>query len=143
MEAYAISKLVQMHLAFIVCDEINRTITADPNVDAVGAGNTQSSHCISVVVVNPGFVPDTGLGREWPWYARLGMRYIAKWLPFATSLRVGGQTIVRGMQMQVAESVKGKVTCISKRGIERPAPECEDEERRKEWAAWFAGLGVW
>ena len=47
------------------------------------------------------------------------------------------------MQMQVAESVKGEVTYISKRGIERPAPECEDEECRKEWAAWLAGLGVW
>jgi len=141
-QAYAISKLVQMHLAFIVCEEIDSIATTD-------ARNALPPHRPTVVVVSPGFVPETGLAREWPWYARFGMKYIAKWLPSATSLRVGGQTIVRGMQMQLpdasspSESVKGTVTYISKRGIEKPALECEDLGRRREWAVWFAELGVW
>lgn len=41
------------------------------------------------IVILEGFIPNTGLIREFPWYTRLGMRYLMPWAPFATSLQQG------------------------------------------------------
>ncbi|CAO1620336.1 unnamed protein product [Parajaminaea phylloscopi] len=51
---------------------------------------------IEVVVVQPGFVPNTGLNREAPWLRRLFMQNVFPWLPFPfiTTVHEGATNIV-------------------------------------------------
>ncbi|EPQ26477.1 uncharacterized protein PFL1_05799 [Pseudozyma flocculosa PF-1] len=56
----------------------------------------KSSHrAVDIVVVQPGFVPSTGLSRETGWLSRLAMSYILPLFPFATSPTQAGSWIAR------------------------------------------------
>jgi hypothetical protein len=42
-----------------------------------------------VVVISPGFIPSTALGRELSWIEQTGMWYVLPWLPFARTAEQG------------------------------------------------------
>ncbi|KAG9087224.1 hypothetical protein FRC06_002633 [Ceratobasidium sp. 370] len=123
--AYALSKLVQMHLFRITIDAFNK----------VNGGSALPV----VVAVCPGFVPQTGLVREYPWWARYLMTYVVPMMPFTTSLEKAGETIMRAMKDQNLRSGD----CISPRGSDSLAPECMDLVLRSAWHDWLIAKEVW
>lgn len=124
MSAYSLSKLVQMHLFLIFVDSFAEI---EPTLAPIA------------VAVSPGFVPRTGLVREYPWWARFFMTYIMPLLPFATSLERGASTICEGMIRQDLTSG----TYISPHGMESPATQCLDTVLRSEWRDWLVLKGYW
>ncbi|KAG8686943.1 hypothetical protein FRC09_013833 [Ceratobasidium sp. 395] len=71
-QAYALSKLVQMHLYQITNDAFSKVKGA--------------TTLPIVVAVCPGFVPQTGLIREYSWWIRGLMTYVMPLMPFTTSV---------------------------------------------------------
>ncbi|QRV87581.1 hypothetical protein RhiJN_15599 [Ceratobasidium sp. AG-Ba] len=124
-EAYALSKLVQMHIF---------QITVDRFAKVTGAKKQPV-----VVAVCPGFVPQTGLIREYSWWIRFLMNYIMPMMPFTTSLETAGETIMRAMQDQNLTSGD----YITPRGSDSLASECMDLTLRSEWRDWLVSKGVW
>ncbi|KAF8344026.1 uncharacterized protein EI90DRAFT_3027973 [Cantharellus anzutake] len=124
--AYGLSKLVQMHLFFILKDEINRRWPSEGNKP-------------SVVAISPGFVPETKLAREWPWILQLIGRYVLTLFPFTTPLPVAANTILRGM----VDTTLSSGTYLGRTGAIAPLEECNDPTKRDEWRSWFVELGFW
>ncbi|KAG9118764.1 hypothetical protein FRC07_006559 [Ceratobasidium sp. 392] len=104
-QAYALSKLVQMHLYQITIDAFSK-VKGTPVLPIA-------------VAVCPGFVPQTGLIREYSWWIRGLMTYIMPLMPFTTSVEKAGETIVRAMKDQNLSS--GDYT--SPHGNDSLAPE--------------------
>lgn len=125
MPAYSISKLVQMHLFQIVVDAFNKIEDREGRPVAIA--------------VSPGFVPQTGLVRDYYWWTRLFMTYIMPLLPFTTSLQDGGKVIAQAMIDQNLESG----LYISPRGSESLAQVCLDTSLRSTWHDWLISKGVW
>lgn len=82
-ETYAASKFLQM----LGVRALRRRIEEALIAATVPAGS------VEVVVVQPGFVPQTGLSRETGFLSRLAMSYVLPWAPFATSLEDAGKYI--------------------------------------------------
>jgi len=124
--AYQISKLVQMHLSFILKDEIQRRWSSLP------AGPT-------VVTVSLGFVPNTNLARNYPWVLQQVAKYMLPLIPFTTPLHVAGGVILRAMFDRTLSSG----TYLSKTGAMDAAAECYDLKRRDEWRKWLVEQDFW
>ncbi|KAG8705960.1 hypothetical protein FRC08_001349 [Ceratobasidium sp. 394] len=124
-QAYALSKLVQMHLFRVAIDAF----------DKLDGGSAVPV----VVAVSPGFVPQTGLVREYPWWARYLMIYVIPMMPFTTSLEKAGAIIMQAMKDQNLKSGD----CISPRGRDSLAPESMDLVLRSAWRDWLITKGVW
>ncbi|KAG8745536.1 hypothetical protein FRC10_007714 [Ceratobasidium sp. 414] len=116
-QAYALSKLVQMHLFRIAIDAFSK-------LDGASA--------LPVVVA-------TGLVREYPWWTRYFMAYVIPMMPFTTSLEKAGETIMRAMKDQNL----GSGDYISPRGSDSLAPECMDLVLRSAWHDWLVTKEVW
>lgn len=82
-ETYAASKFLQM----LGIRALRRRIEDILKEQGVPAG------LVEVVVVQPGFVPQTGLSRESSLLTRFAMSYLLPWAPFATSLDDAGKYI--------------------------------------------------
>lgn len=82
-ETYAASKFLQMLGVRALRRRIEETLKAA----SVPAGS------VEVVVVQPGFVPQTALCRESGLLTRLAMSYVLPWAPFTTSLEDAGKYI--------------------------------------------------
>ncbi|CBQ71773.1 conserved hypothetical protein [Sporisorium reilianum SRZ2] len=82
-ETYAASKFLQM----LGVRALRRRIEGSLKAAAV------PSNRVEVVVVQPGFVPQTALCREPGLVTRLAMSYVLPWAPFATSLDDAGKYI--------------------------------------------------
>ncbi|KAF8607663.1 NAD(P)-binding protein [Ceratobasidium sp. AG-I] len=124
MSAYSLSKLVQMHIFLIAVDSF---------------AEFESGSTPIAIAVSPGFVPQTGLVREYPWWTRLAMMYIMPMLPFTTSLERGASTICEAMIRQ--DLTPG--TYISPHGKESLAPQCLDTILRSQWRDWLVLKGFW
>jgi len=122
MTAYALSKLLFMHLFFIARDRIKKR----------NDGTT-------VIAVSPGFVPNTGLSRESNVAFRIAASYILPMAPFATSLYQGADTILKSIE----DTALPSGTYLSKAGVEKAAEECYDEEKRELWRTWLTNQGLW
>lgn len=59
-----------------------------------------------VVVVQPGFVPQTGLARETSWLGRLAMNYLLPRMPFATSVQQAGEYIARACSVDLSQAAQ-------------------------------------
>ncbi|KAN0063304.1 hypothetical protein ACQY0O_004468 [Thecaphora frezii] len=59
---------------------------------------------VDIVVVQPGFVPQTGLSRETGWTSRLAMNYVLPLMPFATSPVQAGEWIARACCVDLDEA---------------------------------------
>ncbi|SNX83340.1 uncharacterized protein MEPE_02047 [Melanopsichium pennsylvanicum] len=82
-ETYAASKFLQM----LGIRALRRRLEDALKHEGVPPGS------VEVVVVQPGFVPQTGLSRESGLLTRFAMSYVLPWAPFATSLDDAGKYI--------------------------------------------------
>ncbi|CAE6527413.1 unnamed protein product [Rhizoctonia solani] len=95
LSVYSITKLVQMHLFKIVDDAFAKVGDSKlrPIAIAVSPGESLSNHPkdehSSKISNLTGFVPQTGLVREYSWLMRQLMAYIMPMFPFTTSLEEG------------------------------------------------------
>jgi len=121
MAVYQITKLLQIFLLYMAQE---RFAAETPNV--------------SVVVVSPGFIPDTGLSRELGTAKHAFMHYVMPRAPFSTTIADGGRNICRGITQNFASG-----SYFSQRKIEETAEECYDMELREEWRQWFVAKWVW
>lgn len=93
-ETYAASKFLQM----LGIRALRRRIEEALKKISVPEGS------IEVVVVQPGFVPQTGLARESGLLSRLAMWYLLPHAPFATSLKDAGQYIANACTVDLPTS---------------------------------------
>lgn len=91
-ETYAASKFLQM----LGVRALRRRLEEDFEKRRVPRGR------VEVVVVQPGFVPQTQLCRESGLMTRLAMSYILPWAPFATSLEDAGTYIANACTIDLA-----------------------------------------
>ena len=82
-ETYAASKFLQM----LGVRALRRRLQKSLQAMSVPSGS------VEVVIVQPGFVPQTGLSRETGLLTRFAMSYILPWAPFTTSLDDAGKYI--------------------------------------------------
>jgi len=122
-KAYDVSKLVEMHFMFILQDRIKRS----------------SERGRTVVSVRPGFIPETNLFRNVPWYGKLVLRWLIYYLPICTSVKTGGETTIRSLfDLSLPSGAY-----LSNGGIEQPAAACSDIGLRAAWERWLRDQGVW
>ena len=93
-ETYAASKLLQM----LGVRALRRRIENSLRVAGVPADR------VEVVVVQPGFVPQTALCREAGMLTRFAMSFVIPWTPFATSLEDAGKYIATACTTDLAAS---------------------------------------
>lgn len=93
-ETYAASKFLQM----LGVRAIRRRIQDALEAAAAPAGS------VEVVVVQPGFVPQTGLCRDSNLVTRFAMSYVLPWAPFATSPNAAGKFIADACTMDLSAS---------------------------------------
>lgn len=91
-ETYAASKFLQMLGVRALCRRIEATLSAM----SVPPG------MVEVVVVQPGFVPQTGLTRESGFVTRMAMAYLMPWAPFATTLEDAGRYIANACTVDLS-----------------------------------------
>ncbi|TKY86713.1 hypothetical protein EX895_004353 [Sporisorium graminicola] len=93
-ETYAASKFLQM----LGVRALRHRIEASLKAAAV------PSDRVEVVVVQPGFVPQTGLSRESSLLTRFAMSYVLPWAPFTTSLDDAGKYIADACIIDLSSS---------------------------------------
>ncbi|KIO29490.1 hypothetical protein M407DRAFT_242584 [Tulasnella calospora MUT 4182] len=120
-QVYQITKFVQIYLLYMT---VQRFETTKPTV--------------TVVVVSPGFVPDTGLSRELGTIRSGLMHYIMPKTPFATTIPDGGRHIIKGL---TGSYVSG--TYVTQRGVEDTAEDTYHEDLRAAWNEWFIAKDIW
>lgn len=59
---------------------------------------------VEIVVVQPGFVPQTGLSRESSLIGRIAMTYLLPWAPFATRLEDAGEYIAKACYVDLDQA---------------------------------------
>lgn len=91
-ETYAASKFLQM----LGVRALRRRLQDALKAAAVPVGS------VEIVVVQPGFVPQTGLCRDSGLLTRLAMSYVLPWAPFATSLDDAGRYIADGCTIDLS-----------------------------------------
>ncbi|KAF6767107.1 NAD(P)-binding domain protein [Kalmanozyma brasiliensis GHG001] len=96
-ETYAASKFLQM----LGVRALRRRIDEALQAASVPAGS------VEVVVVQPGFVPQTALCRESGLMTRLAMSYVLPWAPFTTSLEDAGKYIADACTIDLPASEAG------------------------------------
>lgn len=104
-----------------------------------------------------GWVPTTGLGREYPWYKRWLMRYVLRWAPFATSVKQGKYSIpISSPAYPLATELAGQYiinatmndaiapgSYMVKLVAGQAADDCYDEDLRGQWRKWLEEKGTW
>ncbi|SPO23034.1 uncharacterized protein UTRI_01712 [Ustilago trichophora] len=93
-ETYAASKFLQM----LGVRALRRRIEQVLKAKSVPQGS------VEVVVVQPGFVPQTGLSRESGLLTRFAMSYVLPWAPFTTSLEDAGTYIANACTVDLSTS---------------------------------------
>ncbi|KAJ9478366.1 Short-chain dehydrogenase [Pseudozyma hubeiensis] len=93
-ETYAASKFLQMLGVRALRQRLQ---------DALEAAKAPAGS-VEIVVVQPGFVPQTGLCRDSGLLTRLAMSYVLPWAPFATSLDDAGRYIADACTIDLSES---------------------------------------
>ncbi|KAG8886962.1 hypothetical protein FRB98_000734 [Tulasnella sp. 332] len=121
MEVYHITKLIQVFLMYTVQERFN-----------------DDQRPVSVVVVSPGYIPDTGLSRELGRLKTGFSHFIMPHAPFSTPLPDGGRTVCRGITQNFPSG-----TYFSQRKIEETAEETYNMELRHAWTQWFISKNVW
>jgi len=121
MEVYHITKLIQIYLLYMVHARFE---TSKPS--------------ITVVVVSPGFVPDTGLSRELGLIKHGIMHFVMPRSPFATTIPDAGRTICRGITQDFPSGAY-----FSQRKVEETSEETYDLDLRAQWSQWFISKNVW
>ncbi|KAG8965481.1 hypothetical protein FRC03_000478 [Tulasnella sp. 419] len=121
MQVYLKTKFVQMFLFALT----HQRFAQDPRK-------------LRVIIVSPGFVPDTGLVRELSLMKRLLMQNVAPRMMFVTTPDDAGLTIRRGIVQDIPSG-----TYYSKRKYENMAEEVYDPDLQQRWRQFLVSRGVW
>ncbi|GAA97284.1 hypothetical protein E5Q_03962 [Mixia osmundae IAM 14324] len=93
---------------------------------------TLAADGIQVCAVSPGFVPSTGLSRNASWPARVAMKWLIHYAPFAKTEEQGGALIARAMTAPLPASQK--LVYFQHTGTERGLDErTEDRVLQEKW----------
>jgi hypothetical protein len=107
-----------------------------------------------------GFIPETNLFRNVPWFGKLVLRWLIYYFPICTSVKTGEftfQTLSRHPFILALDLLIGGETTVrslldlslpsgaylGKGGIEQPAAACSDIGLRASWEQWLQDQGVW
>ncbi|PWZ00724.1 hypothetical protein BCV70DRAFT_175110, partial [Testicularia cyperi] len=95
-ETYAASKFLQMLGIRAFRRKLEQALLSSP-ADHADPSRSRSApgYGIEIVIVQPGFVPQTGLARETSWFGRLVMSYLLPLALFTTSLDQAGRYIAQ------------------------------------------------
>ncbi|KAG8931970.1 hypothetical protein FRC02_001850 [Tulasnella sp. 418] len=121
MQVYLKTKFIQMFLFALT----HQRFAQDPRK-------------LRVIIVSPGFVPDTGLVRELSLMKRLLMQNVAPLMMFVTTPDDAGLTIRRGIVQDIPSG-----TYYSKRKNEHMAEEVYDPDLQQRWRQFLVSRGVW
>ncbi|KAG9289539.1 hypothetical protein G9A89_002312 [Geosiphon pyriformis] len=129
---YRNSKLAQMLCAYQLDKSLEKEITKTQSLEESGHVISEKRK-VTVITLNPGFVPETGLNRESNFFLRIVLRFIFPLLPFTKSPAQGGAVIVHAATSPALENISPAVWINENCQIVNSAEESYDAAKQKFW----------